>query len=622
MRIVATDNLQTPANPCYNGNYGIVIDLLVNVLPMPDCLPPTASTASNITANSATLNWVSDGTLFNVELGYAGSNQGGGVITSGISATTIDFTDLDSQTDYAYYVQRDCGDDSLSPWTGPFTFRTGCGSLGDFTENFDTETTITAPECWSTLIDATSTTAKISIPSYADEVEFYNSSDSNANLYLITPKLTALPLATHRVSFNAKADVTGNTIIVGTMTDPSDKTTFTAVQTFPITTTSSNFSVAFITATADTHVAFKTQFGTVDEYVYLDDVVWEAIPTCLPPAFPPTASDVTTNAVTISWNASQIAPANGYEYFYTTDLAMIPNASTVASGSVGNGITEVFVVGRQSSTVYKIYVRGNCDSTDKSSWTEAGNFSTNCVNPTLPYTIDFEDATIPNLPICTTSQNVGNGNNWKTKANPGYGFSSNVLNYSYSATNPANAWFYTHAVSLVAGTMYSISYQFGNIGTFYGEKMKVAYGSIGSSTAMINQLADHPSILTGAMQENTVTFTPKVSGDYTIGFNAYSATNQNQLFLDNIVIEEVLSSSSFDDNSFTAYPNPVKDVLNLSSAQNIFDVAVYNLLGQQVLLLNLNANKGQVNMSSLTSGTYLVKVNTEKGVKTIKVIKE
>lgn len=113
-----------------------------------------------------------------------------------------------------------------------------------------------------------------------------------------------------------------------------------------------------------------------------------------------------------------------------------------------------------------------------------------------------------------------------------------------------------------------------------------------------------------------------LNGDYTIGFNVYSAINQNQLFLDNIVIEEVLSSSSFDDNSFTAYPNPVKDVLNLSSAQNISDVAVYNLLGQQVLLLNLNANKGQVNMSSLASGTYLVKVNTENGVNTIKVIKE
>ena len=113
-----------------------------------------------------------------------------------------------------------------------------------------------------------------------------------------------------------------------------------------------------------------------------------------------------------------------------------------------------------------------------------------------------------------------------------------------------------------------------------------------------------------------------LNGDYTIGFNVYSAINQNLLFLDNIVIEEVLSSSSFDDNSFTAYPNPVKDVLNLSSAQNISDVAVYNLLGQQVLLLNLNANKGQVNMSSLASGTYLVKVNTENGVNTIKVIKE
>lgn len=63
-------------------------------------------------------------------------------------------------------------------------------------------------------------------------------------------------------------------------------------------------------------------------------------------------------------------------------------------------------------------------------------------------------------------------------------------------------------------------------------------------------------------------------------------------------------------------------MLNLSFTQNISEVTVYNLLGQQVLFTKMNSNKGQVDMSNLSSGSYLVKVNTENAAKTIKVIKQ
>ncbi|HLF52239.1 T9SS type A sorting domain-containing protein [Flavobacterium sp.] len=83
-----------------------------------------------------------------------------------------------------------------------------------------------------------------------------------------------------------------------------------------------------------------------------------------------------------------------------------------------------------------------------------------------------------------------------------------------------------------------------------------------------------------------------------------------------------LSTSGFDNKSFSAYPNPVKEVLNLSYTQNISDVAVYNLLGQQVIAKTINANQSQIDMSHLSSGTYMVKVTADIQVKMIKVIKE
>ncbi|WP_296149298.1 T9SS type A sorting domain-containing protein [uncultured Flavobacterium sp.] len=83
-----------------------------------------------------------------------------------------------------------------------------------------------------------------------------------------------------------------------------------------------------------------------------------------------------------------------------------------------------------------------------------------------------------------------------------------------------------------------------------------------------------------------------------------------------------LATPSFDNNSFKAYPNPVKDILNLSYSQEMTNVSIFNLLGQQVIDKTLNDSKAQVDMSGLSKGIYLVKVTVDNQVKTIKVIKE
>ena len=83
-----------------------------------------------------------------------------------------------------------------------------------------------------------------------------------------------------------------------------------------------------------------------------------------------------------------------------------------------------------------------------------------------------------------------------------------------------------------------------------------------------------------------------------------------------------LSTPTFGDANFRAYPNPVVDVLNLSYTQEISNVSVFNLLGQQVLTKTIGATDASVDMSSLAGGTYLVKVAVDNQVKTIKVIKQ
>ena len=84
----------------------------------------------------------------------------------------------------------------------------------------------------------------------------------------------------------------------------------------------------------------------------------------------------------------------------------------------------------------------------------------------------------------------------------------------------------------------------------------------------------------------------------------------------------LLATNNFKNGTFAAYPNPVIDVLNLSYTKEISDVAVYNMLGQQVYAKSLNAKNAQIDLSFLNSGNYVVKLTSDNEVQTLKVLKQ
>ncbi|MFY7667036.1 T9SS type A sorting domain-containing protein [Flavobacterium sp.] len=69
------------------------------------------------------------------------------------------------------------------------------------------------------------------------------------------------------------------------------------------------------------------------------------------------------------------------------------------------------------------------------------------------------------------------------------------------------------------------------------------------------------------------------------------------------------------------YPNPVKDTLTVSNQDIISNISVFNIVGQQVLLQNVNNSEARVDFSSLAAGTYLLKVQAGNSVETIKIVK-
>ena len=109
---------------------------------------------------------------------------------------------------------------------------------------------------------------------------------------------------------------------------------------------------------------------------------------------------------------------------------------------------------------------------------------------------------------------------------------------------------------------------------------------------------------------------------YYINVGHYSGSGDSPEGPFTIDVTTTLSSDSFDNANFTAYPNPVKDVLNVSYTSEISSIRVINMIGQEVISKNINATSTQVDMSQLSAGTYIVNVTVGDNVKTLKVVKQ
>lgn len=89
-------------------------------------------------------------------------------------------------------------------------------------------------------------------------------------------------------------------------------------------------------------------------------------------------------------------------------------------------------------------------------------------------------------------------------------------------------------------------------------------------------------------------------------------------------VKQSLGVDDINSKSISYYPNPVKDILNLVSDKNVTNVSVYSIEGKLVKnFTSLDEAKVQLDLSGLTTGTYVVKATMKDSkTKTFKVIKK
>ena len=353
------------------------------------CAAPSLLNVNSIENDGATINWQEMGTAtsWEVQYGTVGFSIGNG-ISQITNAPEYIISALNPSTSYEAYVRAVCGSSSSSYWFGPITFTTTCAPLTDFVENFDLYSSNVVPECWGTIVNSTSEYVVVETNSSSSSansgqmsVKFYNYDELSAEMYLVLPPLVNVAAETHRLGFYAKDSKLAK-LVVGTMSDPSDVLTFDAHDTI---TTAKQYEkyYSYFNNYKGTgkYIAIKFLPESTYDNLYLDDVVWEAIPSC------PTPLDLTAMAtdVTADLSWSDFSSAKTWEIEYgTSDFTQGTGTSIIATSN------PVALSGLTSSTEYEYYVRAICSPNDNSLWAGPFKFGTTCGLFTFPWLDDVE----------------------------------------------------------------------------------------------------------------------------------------------------------------------------------------------------------------------------------------
>jgi hypothetical protein len=76
------------------------------------------------------------------------------------------------------------------------------------------------------------------------------------------------------------------------------------------------------------------------------------------------------------------------------------------------------------------------------------------------------------------------------------------------------------------------------------------------------------------------------------------------------------------DRYSNVYPNPAKDIVTVQSSFKVREIEIHNALGQVVLRKEGNQNIETIDVSNLQSGTYIVRIKTQRGFANKKILIE
>lgn len=319
---------------------------------------------SNITANSAVLTWED-----NNNTGASYSIYNGDQLLGTVAAGTYTYTatGLTGNTEYTLAVAANCSATDASAAKG-VTFRTECDMISSLPYEDGMESvpdgSYQMPFCWAKYNNNTNSypySYNYNAHSGSRALYFYFSTygtypDAE---YAILPQVdvTAYPMNQNMVSFWLRtSNLSYTNVEVGTMSDPTDPTTFTSIATLEAPSATNTYTKYIVKLNAapatDAYIAIKANKPSGYVTIYVDDLVLDQMPSCWP-VTDLAVDTATATSVTLSWNDAENAEGITYSVTYGTETV-----SNLTSPAVISGLTP--------NTEYTFNVVANCSASDAS----------------------------------------------------------------------------------------------------------------------------------------------------------------------------------------------------------------------------------------------------------------
>ena len=370
----------------------------------PSCLVPAAFFLS-ATDTSASFRLIGGGNSYGAEWGDAGFVPGNGCQTTVNNGVFTLHNGLDSNCTPVFssnklidlYIWNECDPSAKMK----ISFTTACsGYFVPYVNSFDNNTLYNTPDCWDMLLGGNSISggaaevydfgSPLSSPNH---VRLYNGAGQGAadTTMLISPRFYDLTMANKQVRFEAKSDIVGTELWVGSW-DASAKS-FSAVDTIVLTAQYQEYVVSFGISGRyngqDEQVAFMHAQNNSFSNLYIDNFNYENEPACQPPlrsGF--TVTDVSFNSARLEWGMAGQGQLTLLEW--GTPGFTPGTGQSIGNASVAGVANNHQIQGLTAATTYEVYLRDSCDFDKISPWIGPVVFTTNCPPTTAPYLESFD----------------------------------------------------------------------------------------------------------------------------------------------------------------------------------------------------------------------------------------
>ena len=333
----------------------------------------------------------------------------------------------------------------------------------------------------------------------------------------------------------------------------------------------------------------------------------------------------TTSATAPAMAVELNGPANASTNTAVTFTAVGPSAAsyswTFANGTPATATGSTVSTTWTTAGTYAVTLTATLNGETATRTMNVNVFS--CDPQNLPFTAGFEAS--ENFDCWNFVDVDGDGYNWDLTSWAGsqyvHGGNGSIGTASYinniGILTP-DQWMITPELVIPANGA-NLTYYVGGVSQMYGDKYSIYVSTTGADPA--NFLANAPIHTETPTNAN---FTVKhidlsqfAGQTIRIGFRHYESVDGYWLIFDDLTV--AAGQSAINDanvSNVAIYPNPVVSVLNIE-AEGLQEVNVLDLNGRVVMTSTTNT----VDMSNLSNGCYFVRVITNAGVTTQKIVK-